>query len=194
MCTDLRKQSHFHTYFFFTGYYGIIFIMFRKIFFVFLVFFFIYGFFHRSSEVPQKRVRSELSIGEKIEDDLLRDAVARSQNEREDLARQVDDVITETHDLFSKGYFIREENNGQKKLEKAVLLMKTITEDDRFNLDAKSRYFLAKLYMVMDDTSKAIDMFDYSSKLTENVIVFEWNSKWGAEAGKQLYRLDKQEE
>ncbi|MGM0607013.1 MAG: hypothetical protein ACQESP_01210 [Candidatus Muiribacteriota bacterium] len=97
--------------------------------------------------------------------------------------------IRKSFNYFDTGNYNNQEEKSRKKLQKALETLKVIVEDDRYKNDAKSRYFIGKVYMIMNNNEYAEKRLKEASELKKNRDDFYWNNEWGKHARILLKRM-----
>jgi len=86
----------------------------------------------------------------------------------------VNRAITESLSFFDENNYNRSEDDYWNKLNKAHDVLKKIVDDKSFETDAKSKYFLGKVYFLLNEKKKAEKMFEQAISLKHD-LSFAWN-------------------
>lgn len=106
-----------------------------------------------------------------------------------DKERDVDQAIINSLAIFDSGrYNIHRDNNlgASRDLVRAIRVLNEIVYNRNYNGDAKSRYFIGKLYLLQGNKSAGERWLEQSRQLRSNN-EFSWNEKWGQHANDLLW-------
>ncbi|MFA5478780.1 MAG: tetratricopeptide repeat protein [Candidatus Muiribacteriota bacterium] len=170
--------------------------MFKIIFSIFLIFLLFLNLngFNRKNETNLK----VSEVINQVENEIVIDIQVENfeQNENTDIFIDSDklieisnNAISDSLNLFDTGNYNLDEKDSDKKIKEAVSILNRAIDFPDLKNDAKTKYFLGKVYMVTGETDKALIYFEQAAELKNNRDVFKWNNEWGRHSEILLKRL-----
>lgn len=155
--------------------------MFKKFLFLFLVFLILFFWFFSKRTVLLKKVSDEEIIYRQSES-LKSKNIEFSKENIMKLKKNVNNAIRDSLRLFTKNNYNLYEENAREKMNKSKQILLNIINNKEYTDDGKSRYFLAKIYLIMGEKEKAYNILKKVIELEKNDVLFDWNAKWANNA------------